>query len=73
MAGLVVAEHHLLLNITDIREKEKVFLLDATVSSSGLFGDAVDIFVDKFRAAKTQSAAFKQFMPRRSREPKKLN
>ncbi len=69
MAGLVAAERHLWLNLTEIREKEKAFLLDAPISSSGLFGDAVNTVVDKFRAAKTQSAAFKQFMPRRAREP----
>ncbi len=63
MAGLVVAECHLWLNLTEIREKEKAFLLDAPISSSGLFSDVVNPVVDKFRAAKTQSAAFKQFMP----------
>ncbi len=63
MAGLVVAECHLWLNLTEIWEKEKAFLLDAPISSSGLFSDVVNPVVDKFRAAKTQSAAFKQFMP----------
>ncbi len=29
MAGSVAAERHLWLNLTEIREKEKVFLLDA--------------------------------------------
>ncbi len=67
MAGLVATERHLWLNLTEIREK--VFLLDALVFSSGLFGDAVNAIVDKLRAAKTQSAAFKQFMPRRAHEP----
>ncbi len=57
MAGLVVAERHLWPNLTEIREKEKVFLLDAPVSSSGLFGDVVNTIADKFRAAKKQSAA----------------
>ncbi len=42
MEGLVTAEHHLWLNLTDIREKEKAFRLDALISSSGLFGDAVN-------------------------------
>ncbi len=37
MAGLVAAERLLWLNLTEIREKEKVFLLDTQVSSSGLF------------------------------------
>ncbi len=37
--------------------------------SFGLFSDAVNAVVDKFRAAKMQSAVFKQFMPRRAHEP----
>ncbi len=40
MAGLVTAE--LWLNLTEIREKEKAFLLDFPISGSGLFGDAVN-------------------------------
>ncbi len=69
MAGLVAAERHLWLNLPEIREKQKVFLLNALVSSSGLFSEAVNAVVDKFRAAKTQSTAFKQFMLRRACEP----
>ncbi len=68
MAGSVAAERHLWLNLTEIREKEKVFLLDAPISQSGLFGEGVSAVVDKFRSAKTQSAALKQLMPRRSRD-----
>ncbi len=55
MAASVAAERHLWLNLTEIREKEKVFLLDAPISQSGLFGEAVSAVVDKFRSAKTQS------------------
>ncbi len=68
MAGSVASERHLWLNLTEIREKEKVFLLDAPISQSGLFGEAVSSVVEKFRSAKTQSAALKQFMPRRTRD-----
>ncbi len=68
MAGSVTAECHLWLNLTEIREKEKVFLLDAPISQSGLFGKAVNSVVEKFRSAKMQSAALKQFMPRRMRD-----
>ncbi len=42
--------------------------MDAPISQSGLFGEAVSAVVDKFRSAKTQSAALKQFMPRRVRD-----
>ncbi len=64
----MAAERHLWLNLTEIREQEKVFLLDAPISQSGLFGEAVSSVVEKFRSAKTQSAALKQFMPRRTRD-----
>ncbi len=66
MAGSVAAERHLWLNLTEIHEK--VFVLDAPISQSGLFGEAVSSVVEKFRSAKTQSAALKQFMPRRTRD-----
>ncbi len=68
MAASVAAERHLWLNLSEIREREKVFLMDAPISQSGLFGELVSAVVDKFRSAKTQSAALKQFMPRRSRD-----
>ncbi|XP_067310883.1 platelet-activating factor receptor-like [Pseudorasbora parva] len=41
MAALVATERHLWLNPTDIKEREKAFLLDAPLSPGGLFGDAV--------------------------------
>ncbi len=50
MAGSVAAERHLWLNLTEIHEKEKVFLLDAPISQSGLFGETVSAVVDKFRS-----------------------
>ncbi len=68
MAASVAAERHLWLNLTEIREKEKTFLMDAPISQSGLLGDAVSAVVDKFRSAKTQSAALNQFMTRRARD-----
>ncbi len=42
--------------------------MDAPISHSGLFGEAVSAVVDKFRSAKSQSAALNQFMPRRARD-----
>ncbi len=73
MAASVAAERHLWLNLTEIREKEKTFLMDAPISQSGLFREAVSAVVDKFRSAKTQSAARlrprKRFCPPRTRSP----
>lgn len=45
MAGAVAVERHLWLNLTEIRDKDKVFLLDAPISQSGLFGEAVNTVV----------------------------
>ncbi len=68
MVGSVAAERHLWLNLMEIREKEKVFLLDAPIAQTRLFGEAVSSVVEKFRSAKSQSAALRQFMPRRTRD-----
>lgn len=70
MAAMVVSERHLWLNLSGIREKDRAFLLDAPILPSGLFGDSVNIVVDRFQEAKKQSAAFRQYLPRRSK-PKK--
>ncbi len=36
MEASVAAERHLWLNLTEIREKEKTFLMDAPISQSGI-------------------------------------
>ncbi len=51
MAGSVAAECQLWLNLMEILEKEKVFLLDSPISQNGLFGEAVSSMVDKFCSA----------------------
>ncbi len=67
MAAIVVMERHLWVNLADLERKEKGFLLDAPVSPSELFGTSVNMVVEKFREARARSAAFKTFIPRRSR------
>lgn len=47
MAGLVAIKHHLLLNLIDMRKKDKTFLLDAPLSQEGIFRDAVANVVEK--------------------------
>ncbi|ROL46272.1 hypothetical protein DPX16_23861 [Anabarilius grahami] len=42
--------------------------LRATKHTSGLFGEAVNMVVDKFWTAKSQLAALRQFMPKRVRD-----
>ncbi len=67
MAAMVVTERHLWVNLADLGKKEKGFLLDAPISPSELFGTSVVMVVEKFREARARSAAFKTFIPRRSR------
>ncbi|KAK9957719.1 hypothetical protein ABG768_011942 [Culter alburnus] len=68
MVDSVAAERHLWLNLMEIHDKEKVFLMNVPISQSDLLGEAVNTVVDKFRAAKSQSAVLRQFMPRRVRD-----
>ncbi|KAI2648903.1 ATP-dependent RNA helicase DBP9 [Labeo rohita] len=65
MAALVAAERHLWLTLSDMKEKDRVFLLDAPLSPSGLFGDSVNLVVDRYQEARKQAAAFQRFLPLR--------
>ncbi|XP_059360387.1 taste receptor type 1 member 1-like [Carassius carassius] len=66
MANLVVLERHLWLNLTEIKESDKVAFLDAPVSPSSLFGPAVEGFTEHFTAAQKSSQAMRHFLPKRS-------
>ncbi len=66
MAALVVAERHLWLTLSGIKDRDRVFLLDVLLSPSGRFGDAVGAVVDRHQEASKQAAAFQRFLPRRS-------
>ncbi|KAL0194632.1 hypothetical protein M9458_008204, partial [Cirrhinus mrigala] len=60
------AERHLWLTLSDMKEKDRVFLLDAPLEPSGLFGDAVNSVVSRYQEARKQAAAFQRYLPRRS-------
>ncbi len=64
MSTLVVWERYLWLCLTDM-EQEKVLFLNAPVSQTGLFGDAVESFVQQFSAAQRQTEAIRHIMRRR--------
>ncbi len=66
MAAMVAAKRHLWLTLFDMKEKDRVVLMDALLAPSGLFGDAVNSVVDRFQEASKQAAAFQRFLPRRS-------
>ncbi len=68
MSTLVVQERHLWLCLTDMKEQEKVQFLNAPVSQTGLFGDAVESCPQQFSAAQKQTEAIKHIMRRRKPE-----
>ncbi len=65
MASLVVLERHLWLNLTDIRDAEKMAFLNSPVSPKGLFGRAVDGFTELFTEAQKTSQALHHFLAKR--------
>ncbi|ROJ57633.1 hypothetical protein DPX16_23832 [Anabarilius grahami] len=66
MTTLVVLEHHLWLNLTEIKDQDKTAFLDAPVSPSGLFGPAVEGFTERFTAAQKSFQAMRHFLPKLS-------
>lgn len=67
MAAMVAMERHLWVNLADIGQKERNFLLDLPVSPSKLSSTSAKTVIEKFREVKAWSVAFKKFKPRRSR------
>ncbi len=63
MAAMVSTEIHLWLKLTGIKDKDRTFLLDAPISPSGLFGDAVNTVPLRHEAQKENVAS--QAPPRR--------
>ncbi|MGL4478496.1 MAG: hypothetical protein ACRCVK_09735 [Aeromonas veronii] len=61
MASLVVLEQHLWLNLTEIKDQDKMAFLNAPVSPSGLFKPAVEGFTERFTAAQKSSQAMRHF------------
>ncbi len=56
---------YLWLCLADMKEHEKVQFLNAPVSQTGLFGDAVESFAQQFSAEQKQTEAIKHIMCRR--------
>ncbi len=47
---LGVQEHHLWLNLAEIKDVDKAHFLNAPISQAGLFGDTVESFAQQFSA-----------------------
>lgn len=65
MTNLVVLECHLWLNLTEIRDAEKMAFLDSPVSPKGLFGPAMDGFTEHFTEAQKTLQVLRHFLPKR--------
>ncbi len=66
MSTMVVQERHLWLCLADMRESDKMRFLNAPVSQTGLFGDAVENFAQQFSAAQKQTEAIRHILPQRA-------
>ncbi len=66
MSSLVVLERHIWLTLTEMKEVDKIPFLDAPVSSSNLFGPAVEGFAERFTEAQKSSQAMRHFLPKRA-------
>ncbi len=58
------AGHHLWLTLTELKDSEKTALLDAPVNPSGLFGAAVEMFMERFVDAQKQFKTISHFLPK---------
>lgn len=65
MSTLLVQEHHLWLNLAEIRDADKIHFLDSPISQAGLFGGAVENFTQQFSAVQQQTEPIKHILPRR--------
>ncbi len=60
----VVLERHLWLMMTEMKKADLFPFLDAPVSSSSLFGTAVEGFAECFTDAQKSSQAMRHFLPK---------
>ncbi len=65
MSTMVVQERHLWLCLADMKEADKARFLNAPVSQTSLFGDAVENLAQQFSAAQKQTEAIGHILPRR--------
>lgn len=64
MACLVVLECHIWLNLIEIKDEDKVPFLDSPVSTTGLFGPAVEGYAECFTVAQKSFQAIRHFLPK---------
>lgn len=73
MGFLVVLNRHLWLTLTELKDAERRALLNAPVCATGLFGDAVDTFLDRILEAEKQSEVMSRLLPSGATTPSKTH
>ncbi len=66
MGFMVVLQRHLWLNLADLKDADRKVLLNAPISPSGLFGDAVETITERFAETQKRAKAMSHVMPRRA-------
>ncbi len=66
MGFMIALQRHLWLNLTDLKDADHKVLLNALVTPSGLFGDAVESIIERFVEAQKHAKAMSHVMPRRA-------
>ncbi len=66
MGFMVVLQRHLWLNLADLKEADRKVLLNAPITPSGLFGDAMESITERFAEAQKRAKAMSHVMPRRA-------
>ncbi|KAF4114471.1 hypothetical protein G5714_004694 [Onychostoma macrolepis] len=61
---MVILQRHLWLNLADLKNADHKVLLNAPVTPSGLFGDAVESIIERFAEAQKDAKAMSHVMPR---------
>ncbi len=69
MGFMVVQQRHLWLTLADLKDADRKVLLNAPITPSGLFGDAVESIIEWFAEAQKRAKAMSHVMPRRSFQP----
>ncbi len=69
MGFMVVQQRHLWLTLADLKDADRKVLLNAPITPSGLFGDAVESIIERFAEAQKCAKAMSHVMPRRSFQP----
>ncbi len=69
MGFMVVQQKHLGLTLADLKDSDRKVLLNAPITPSSLFGDAVESIIERLIEAQKRAKAMSHVMPRRSFQP----